>query len=186
MRGHGRLAVDGDLEEGDHVAGGRGFDEATLLLDEDHSGTLVRDGWAVYRRYAAATHQTCVAHLLRHCKEMASDLPAGARTTPREVKEILLLALDARDLSATKRRVVAEDLAERIELLAEQAHPHDANRRFVSTSRTKPTPRSPSSPTPTSTPRTGGASRSSGRQSRTGRSGVATGPDEGRPPRAGS
>jgi transposase len=114
-----------------NVADGRGFEEATVLLDEDYDGTLVRDGWAVYRRYEKARHQTCVAHLLRRCAEMECDLPAWARGTPREVKEILLRALDARERSLTERRAVAEDLSERIELIAEQAHPYDANRRLV-------------------------------------------------------
>ena len=62
---------------------------------------------------------------------MEADLPDWARGTPRQVKEILLAALDARELSKRKRRAVADDLAERIDLLAEGAHPHDANRRLV-------------------------------------------------------
>ena len=44
------------------VAPGRGFAQATLLVAEDYSGTLVRDGWAPYRSYEAADHQTCLAH----------------------------------------------------------------------------------------------------------------------------
>ena len=114
-----------------NVAGGRGFDQATLLVDADYDGTLVRDGWAVYRRYDKARHQTCTAHLLRRCQEMMTDGPAWARGTPREVTDILLAGLDARDLSKRKRRAVAEDLAERIELIAEQSHPHPANQRLV-------------------------------------------------------
>jgi len=114
-----------------NVAEGRDFDAADLLVDEDYDGTLVRDGWVVYRRYENARHQTCMAHLLRRCTEMESDLPAWARGTPREVKEILMEALDARVLSKEKRRAVVDDLAERIELIAEAAHPHDANRRLV-------------------------------------------------------
>jgi transposase len=114
-----------------NVAKGRGFCEATALLDHDYGGTLVRDGWAPYRRYEAATHQTCVAHLLRRCTEMESDLPDWARGTPRQVKEILLSALDARGLSVPKRRAVVADLTERIELLAVAAHPHEANARLV-------------------------------------------------------
>ncbi|MBF6607070.1 MAG: IS66 family transposase, partial [Chloroflexi bacterium] len=114
-----------------NVADGRGFDQATVLLDDNYTGTLVRDGWAVYRRYQAARHQTCIAHLLRRCTEMESDLPAWARATPREIKHILLQALDARDLPADERRAVIDDLAELIELIAEAAHPHDANRRLV-------------------------------------------------------
>lgn len=114
-----------------NVADGRGFEEATDLLDADFDGTLVRDGWAVYRRYSQATHQTCTAHLLRRCEEMITDLPDWARGTPRQIKDILLTALDARDLPGPERRAVAVDLAERIELIAEQSHPHDANRRLV-------------------------------------------------------
>ena len=114
-----------------NVAEGRGFDDATVLLSEDYDGTLVRDGWAPYRRYEAATHQTCLAHLLRRCTEMESDLPDWARSTPRQVKEILLAALDARDLSGPKRRAAVADLAERIDLLGQAAHPHEANARLV-------------------------------------------------------
>ena len=100
-------------------------------MHEEYPGTLVRDGWAVYRRYTRASHQTCIAHLLRRCEEMICDLPDWARGTPREVKEILLAALDARELSKKKRRAIVCDLTERIELLGEQAHPHDANRKLV-------------------------------------------------------
>jgi transposase len=114
-----------------NVADSRGFDQATDLVDAEFDGTLVRDGWAVYRRYSQATHQTCTAHLLRRCQEMIADLPDWARGTPRQVKDILLAALDARDLPAQERTAVAVDLAERIELLAEQSHPHEANRRLV-------------------------------------------------------
>jgi transposase len=114
-----------------NVAAGRGFDQATDLVDADFDGTLVRDGWAVYRRYENATHQTCTAHLLRRCEEMITDGPDWAKGTPRQIKDILLTGLDARDLPARKRRAVAVDLVERIELIAEQPQPHEANRRLV-------------------------------------------------------
>ncbi|MGH9153868.1 MAG: IS66 family transposase [Acidimicrobiales bacterium] len=114
-----------------NVADGRGFAEATVLVDEDYDGVIVRDGWAPYRRYAAAAHQSCLAHLLRRCKEMAEDNPSWARATPGEVKHILLTALAARDLPRRRRLAIAADLAERIELLAEAVHPYDANRKLV-------------------------------------------------------
>jgi transposase len=50
------------------VAKGRGFDQACEVIDEDYAGTIVRDGWAPYRRYKRATHQTCLGHLLRRVK----------------------------------------------------------------------------------------------------------------------
>jgi transposase len=62
---------------------------------------------------------------------MLTDLPRWAWGTPREAKEILLEALDSRDLLKKKRLVVVEDLTGRIELIGEQAHPHDAHRRLV-------------------------------------------------------
>ncbi|MGC8463319.1 MAG: IS66 family transposase, partial [Acidimicrobiales bacterium] len=48
-----------------NVACGQGFEAATELLAEECSATLVRDGRVVYRSYDKATHQTCIAHLLR-------------------------------------------------------------------------------------------------------------------------
>ena len=114
-----------------NVAHGRGFEQATEVIDEDFSGTIVRDGWAPYRRYSQATHQTCLAHVCRRCDELIEDLPAWARGTPRQVRDILGQALDAKDLDPTERRAVIEDLTERVELLGEEAHPHDENRKLI-------------------------------------------------------
>jgi transposase len=114
-----------------NVAHGRGFDQATEVINADFSGTLVRDGWAPYRHYEQATHQSCLAHLTRRCDELIADLPAWARATPREVRVILGQALDAKDLDAEARAKVIDDLTERVELLGEQAHPHDENRKLV-------------------------------------------------------
>jgi transposase len=113
------------------VADGRGFDQACGLVAEDYDGVIVRDGWAPYRRYTQAAHQTCTAHLLRRCDELIADLPGWARGTPRQVKDVLLDALAARDLDDAARAAAIVDLTERVELLGEQAHPHDECRRLV-------------------------------------------------------
>jgi len=113
------------------VADGRGFDEACEVLDASYSGVIVRDGWAPYRRFSQAQHQTCLAHLLRRCHELETDLPRWARGTPRQVAEILTLALDARDLPADRRAVVVADLAERVELIALDNQPNDECRKLV-------------------------------------------------------
>ena len=74
---------------------GRGFDEAAAVLGADFAGVLVRDGWAPYRRFTAAAHQTCLAHLLRRCRLVAADHP---RTTfARDVQAILKQGLALRD-----------------------------------------------------------------------------------------
>ena len=38
-------------------------------------GVLQRDGWAPYRQFTHAAHQTCLAHLLRRCRTMMLDYP---------------------------------------------------------------------------------------------------------------
>jgi transposase len=114
-----------------NVADGRGFAQATDLVGEDYAGTIIRDGWAPYRRYEAATHQSCLAHLCRRCDELIEDLPGWARGTPRVVRDVLHHALAARDLDAAGRARVALDLAERVELLAEGPQPHDECRKLV-------------------------------------------------------
>ena len=62
---------------------------------------------------------------------MVEDLPAWARHTPRDLKDLLLEALDARDLDDAERADAVADIGERIDLLAEQATPHDENRKLI-------------------------------------------------------
>ena len=113
------------------VAPGRSFTDATLLVDATFEATLVHDGWIVYDQYAHATHQTCLAHLVRRADELIESLPAAHRGTPRYVRELLGEALDARDGTETERHAVVVDLTERVELLAQRRHPHDENRKLV-------------------------------------------------------
>jgi transposase len=63
----------------------------------DFSGFLVRDGWAVYRRFLRALHQSCLAHLLRRCREMI--LVGGKREAefPHRIQALLQHALQLRD-----------------------------------------------------------------------------------------
>jgi transposase len=76
---------------------GRGFEQAATVLGVGFEGFLVRDGWIVYRDFSQAMHQTCLAHLLRRCREMILVAGAGAREFPRSVQEILQRALQLRD-----------------------------------------------------------------------------------------
>src|SRR5919106_1472808 len=39
---------------------GRGFEQAATVLGADFSGILVRDGWAPYRQFEQALHQSCL------------------------------------------------------------------------------------------------------------------------------
>ncbi len=63
------------------IASGRGYEHAAQVLGEDFSGVLERDGWAPYRRFVNARHQTCQAHLLRRTGELIADSVAGRRVS---------------------------------------------------------------------------------------------------------
>ena len=73
----------------------RGFAEAAGVLGADFSGVLVRDGWAPYRCFTAARHQTCFAHLLRRAAGLAADHPHSRWVA--DAKALLHGALTLRD-----------------------------------------------------------------------------------------
>ena len=79
------------------IRGGRGFEEAAGILGEDYDGRLVRDGWAPYRKFQKATHQSCLGHLLRRCHENLETALRGTARVPRAVMRILQKALGLRD-----------------------------------------------------------------------------------------
>ncbi|MCA1699833.1 MAG: transposase, partial [Actinobacteria bacterium] len=79
------------------IAPGRGYEQAALILGESFCGVLERDGWAPYRRFEQATHQTCAAHLLRRAGEMIADSVAGQAKIPHALRRLLLDALAVRD-----------------------------------------------------------------------------------------
>lgn len=81
------------------IQDGRGFEEAAAVLGAEFNGVLVRDGWAPYRQFDQARHQTCLAHLIRRCGEIAEAHPRTA--WPRYVKAVLQDALHVRDRVAT-------------------------------------------------------------------------------------
>ncbi len=57
------------------IQDGRGFAQAARVLGADYAGVLQRDGWAPYRQFTRAGHQTCLAHILRRCRTMMLDHP---------------------------------------------------------------------------------------------------------------
>ena len=79
------------------IAAGRGYEQAASVLGEEFGGVLERDGWAPYRRFTDARHQTCVAHLLRRAGELIADSVAGQAKIPHAVRRLLLDALAVRD-----------------------------------------------------------------------------------------
>jgi transposase len=117
-------------------AGARGFAASAALLGEDYSGYLVRDGWKPYESFRSATHQPCVGHLLRRCKDLLATATRGAVVFPRQVKALLqegLAVRDARDageLSAGQAAAAAEGLQQRLGTLCLPVKTNPANETF--------------------------------------------------------
>ena len=117
---------------------GRGFEEAASLLGADFGGVLVRDGWGIYPKFVKAEHQTCLAHLLRRCREMREASWGRGREVPNLVTSILKDALELRDreqageVSDCELPVAVVELEVRVRrLLARPAVVHDGNRRLL-------------------------------------------------------
>ena len=77
---------------------GRGFPQAAAILGAAYAGVLVRDGWAPYRQFTAAGHQTCLAHLLRRAHDLAQDHPRAMFAA--RIQATLQQALRLRDRHA--------------------------------------------------------------------------------------
>lgn len=82
------------------IRSGRGYEEAAELVGKRYAGFIVRDGWAPYRKFAEAFHQTCLAHFLRRCREIEQAGPSAA-AFPRAVKKLLQQGLKLRDRQAS-------------------------------------------------------------------------------------
>jgi transposase len=119
------------------VAVGRGYADAAQVLGEGYAGVLERDGWAPYRRFADARHQTCLAHLLRRCRELVTDADRGQARTPHAVRRILTHALavranrDAGEVTTTYAMVEADRLGSAIDRLITGRTAHPPNRRLL-------------------------------------------------------
>jgi transposase len=114
---------------------GRGFDEAACLLGASFAGGLVRDGWAPYRQFTDAAHQTCLTHLVRRSRELREDHPRAL--LPGQIQEVLQEALDVRDrhtagmISSHGVAVARGRLINRLSALLDQSTSVAAIRRFV-------------------------------------------------------
>lgn len=105
------------------IARSRGFDVAAGVLGEEYSGVLIHDGWAPYDRFTNATHQQCVAHVLRRAHDLLEVATRGAVIFPRAVIELLQHALTARDeflkrkLTRARLRELADELTLKLRVL---------------------------------------------------------------------
>jgi transposase len=119
------------------IAAGRGYEQAAIVLGEDFAGVLERDGWAPYRRFEHASHQTCLAHLLRRCAAMIEDARAGQARVPHALRRILQDALalraerDADVIDADALGLRVTELQARTDKLLAGNPTHAPNRRLL-------------------------------------------------------
>jgi transposase len=78
---------------------GRGFAEASSILGQDYDGVIGSDGWSIYAKFDEATRQTCLAHLLRRCREMLETAPKPVAEYVEKIKQVLQDAIALRDRS---------------------------------------------------------------------------------------
>ncbi len=116
---------------------GRGFEQAAAILGEGFDGFLVRDGWSAYRQFGRAVHQTCLAHLLRRCREMREVAGSRGAEFPRAIQTLLQSSLDLRDrrdrgqISSHGVAVARGQLEARLDRVLERRTRSPANRRLA-------------------------------------------------------
>ena len=137
VRASRAVAPDGENVTVYLIAQGRGYEHAAEILGADFSGVLERDGWAPYRRFTDARHQTCHAHLLRRTSEMIADSIAGQARVPHAARRILKDALALRDqrdedvIDADEFDLKVIDLEARTDKLLAMRPTHEPNYRLL-------------------------------------------------------
>jgi transposase len=119
------------------VLPGRGYEQAVLILGAAYDGFLTHDGWAPYYQFRLAFHQSCLAHLLKRCREMAQILSPAAAVFPRSVEDLLETSLELRDrykegeISARGLRIATGKLEAKLERMLAMRRRNPANRRLA-------------------------------------------------------
>jgi transposase len=115
---------------------GRGYEQAATILGAEYDGFLTHDGWAPYYRFQLAFHQSCLAHLLKRCREMAQFASPAALAFPRAIENLLLTSLELRDrykrseISARGLSIATGKLEAKLDRMLETRRRNPANRRL--------------------------------------------------------
>jgi len=116
---------------------GRGYEQAAMILGAAYDGFLIHDGWAPYYRFQFALHQSCLAHLLKRCREMAHIASPAALTFPRAVEDLLETSLALRDrhergeVSERGLSIATGKLEAKLDRMLETRRRNAANRRLA-------------------------------------------------------
>ena len=114
----------------------RGHEVAEEVLGADYPGRMIHDGWSPYDFFQKATHQQCLAHLLRRAQGLLERAKRGAVRLPRKVAAFLGEALALRDrrdegvITGHGLAVARGLLDKRLDRLLEGNLSHVGNRKF--------------------------------------------------------
>lgn len=114
----------------------RGRDVLHEVLGLDYVGRMTHDGWTPYDALTRATHQQCLAHLLRRARDLIERLVGRATDFPRAIKQFLQDALALRNrwkaasISPHGLAVARGRLEGRLDDLLARPPTHPVNRRF--------------------------------------------------------
>jgi transposase len=116
---------------------GRGYEQSVVILGTEYDGFLIHDGWAPYYRFQFAFHQSCLAHLLKRCREMAQIASPSALAFPQAVEHLLQASLELRDrheqgeVSAHGMSIATGKLEAKLDRMLETRCRNPANRRLA-------------------------------------------------------
>lgn len=116
---------------------GRGFAEAAAILGADYAGWLIHDGWRVYYKFLKAAHQSCAAHLIRRCRDLAEVATPAAARFPLAVQQLLEQGLALRDRYRSQKMslhglwTATGRLEAKLDRLLARSYKEPANRRLA-------------------------------------------------------
>jgi transposase len=116
---------------------GRGYEQSVTILGAEYDGFLIHDGWAPYYRFLFAFHQSCLAHLLKRCREMMQIASPAALAFPRTVEQLLSTSMALRDryeagaISEHGLRTATGKLEAKLDRVLETRRRNPANRRLA-------------------------------------------------------
>jgi transposase len=116
---------------------GRGYEQSVAILGAEYDGFLTHDGWAPYYRFQLAFHQSCLAHLLKRCREMAQIASPSALAFRRAVEDLFETSLELRDryeqgeISERGLSIATGKLEAKLDRMLETRRRNPANRRLA-------------------------------------------------------
>ncbi|MCC6192353.1 MAG: IS66 family transposase [Anaerolineales bacterium] len=119
------------------IGPGRGYEQSAVILGAEYDGFLIHDGWAPYYRFQFAFHQSCLAHLLKRCREMVQIASPAALVFPRAVEDLLETSLELRDryqrgeVSERGLNIATGKLEAKLDRMLEARRRNPANRRLA-------------------------------------------------------